>query len=272
MAKPIFNTVSDELIECVSQFVADLRDRGYRVKIEPSEIGFPNTPTLVATRQATTLIIEVDNKPKKARLQAWVRFAKSRPKDTRVAFVTDKQLIGNDEDFLRNESIGLQVLRNGMFIEQIPAADLAVNLSLPDRTSLPRKVKVLLSQAYEQFAGSYWREGFEEACKVLEVEARKYLKKHWRSGRIIVLKPNGQPRALTGRAIDKMTMGQLAKTFEQFQRPNQADSLIGEGLKKINTDRIGVVHTKNKRSTESRLRKNVAQHMWTIVAALKTIK
>ena len=68
-----------------------------------------------------------------------------------------------------------------------------------------------------------------------------------------------------------MTMGQLADTFANIQNQNQADSLIGQTLKKLNRDRVGVVHHKGKARTETRLRTNVGQHMWAIVAALRRL-
>ncbi len=66
-----------------------------------------------------------------------------------------------------------------------------------------------------------------------------------------------------------MTLGQLAKTFADIQNQNQADALIGKTLKKVNTDRVGVVHHKSKARTETRLRTNVGQRMWAIVNALR---
>ena len=66
-----------------------------------------------------------------------------------------------------------------------------------------------------------------------------------------------------------MTMGELARTFANIQNQNQTDSLIGKTLQRVNTDRVGVVHHKSKARTEKRLRTNVGQHMWAIVAAMR---
>src|SRR5260370_32490131 len=119
----------------------------------------------------------------------------------------------------------------------------------------------------DQFDRAQWREGFEDACQALEVQARRYFKKWTKTTRIKVLR-KGIPVALSNKEINKMTMGKLAETFGAIQSPNHADSIIEQALTTINKDRIGVAHHKAHKTTEKRLRTNVGQHMWTIVAAL----
>ena len=109
-----------------------------------------------------------------------------------------------------------------------------------------------------------------DACQGLETEARRYLKKWTRTGRIKILRKKG-PVTLTNAQIDRMTMGQLAEAFRDIQAQNQADNVIGRALATINRDRVGVVHHKRKKVTERRLRANVGQHMWTIIAAMKEL-
>jgi len=76
---------------------------------------------------------------------------------------------------------------------------------------------------------------------------------------------------LAASQINKMTMGQLVHAFGLIQAQNHADSTIHKVLAILNKDRIGVVHHKKKAWTEKRLRTNVGQHMWKIVAALKLL-
>jgi hypothetical protein len=101
------------------------------------------------------------------------------------------------------------------------------------------------------------------------VEARKYLAKWSKTGRITILDRRGAPITLAAREINKLTMGQLASKFRSIQAQNHKDSVIAKALGRINKDRVGVVHHKRKATTEKRLRVNVGQHMWVIVAALK---
>ncbi len=126
----------------------------------------------------------------------------------------------------------------------------------------------MLGPAYEQFARSQWREGFEEACQAFEVEARRYLKAGMRSGRVVI--PNRRGTTATA-DVDRLTMGQLADAFSRIQHQNYADAIIGQTLKAVNRDRVGVVHKKVLKRTENRLRGNVGRHMWSLIEALKVV-
>ena len=66
-------------------------------------------------------------------------------------------------------------------------------------------------------------------------------------------------------------MGRLAGVFAKIQNQNRADSLIGKTFNSINKDRIGVAHHKAKKVTENRLRKNVGNHMWSMINAFKVV-
>jgi hypothetical protein len=74
---------------------------------------------------------------------------------------------------------------------------------------------------------------------------------------------------LTNQEIDRLTLGGLAATFVAIQAQNHADSIIGQALSRINKDRVGAAHFRARTRTERRLRANVGQHMWVIVAALR---
>jgi hypothetical protein len=216
--------------------------------------------------------VEVDVQILSVRINAWVAYACSCGQDTRIAVClpTQTNLTPEQENILREQGVGLYFTTGNGVIEKIAPNDLALGIQLPLLDSLPRKLRPLLGPAYEQFKRSQWREGFEDACQAFENEARRYLKAGCRSGRIIITTNKG-PRNLTSREINRLTMGQLAVTFSQIQNQNHADSVIGQALKKINKDRVGVVHHKSKVGTEKRLRTNVGQHMWIIVAAMKEL-
>jgi hypothetical protein len=151
--------------------------------------------------------------------------------------------------------------------EALPAQDLAVNVQLPELASLPRKLRRVLGPVYEQFGRSQWREGFDDACQVLQVESAKYLKKAIADGRVVI--PDSQGKPTTTAAIDRMTLGQLGIAFSAIPVPNHPDTVIASVLTRINKDRVGVAHHKGKPATETRLRRNVGQHMWRIISAIK---
>ena len=272
MPSRVYKTVSVGLEEYADVAADHFDTSGYKVRVEPEELGFPYTPTFVLKRRPTTIFLEVSNKIPIDRLADWAKYAKSCGTDTRVALCLPHTVPVSADDIarLRDQRIGLYLSFTDRVVEQIAPADLALNVELPDRAALPQRAKEILGSAYDQFGRTQWREGFEDACNALETEARSYLKKWSRTGRIRVLR-KGVPVTLTSHQIDKMTMGQLVKAFANIQAQNHADSMIHKALATLNKDRIGVVHHKKKAWTERRLRSNVGQHMWRIVAAIKLL-
>jgi hypothetical protein len=90
-------------------------------------------------------------------------------------------------------------------------------------------------------------------------------------GRIIVGNRVGNPVDAKPKQIDGMTMGELATTFNNIITQNYSDTVIARALVMLNKDRTNVAHRKVKAATEARLRKNVGQHMWVVVTALKEL-
>jgi|ERR1700687_218099 len=266
-----YTTVADELLEYADILADHFTNRGHRVHVERNELGFPYTATFLCRRGNTTLVLELDNSIQTEKLNNWVRYARSSGKDTRLALCMPSlvNVSPADETYLRTNRIGLYaIFVDPRVDERIAPDDLGLNVALPELGTLPAKLRGLLGPVYDQFDRAQWREGFEDACQVLEVEARRYFKKWSKTTRIKVLR-KGIPIALSNKEINKMTMGKLAETFAAIQSPNYADSIIEQALTTINKDRVGVAHHKARKTTEKRLRANVGQHMWTIVAALK---
>ena len=116
-----------------------------------------------------------------------MQFARSATTDTRVAvgLGADVPRSGRDDALLRELQVGLYIpTEAGDVMEVAPAHDLAVNIALPEAASLPPKLQALLGPAYEQFERSNWREGFGDACQIVEDEAREYMVSGFDSGRI----------------------------------------------------------------------------------------
>ena len=268
-----FLTIPEELLEIADSAADDFSDRGFTIKVEYSEISYPYTPAFVAKRGSTTVIVEVDTDLPNSRMDEWSRYAGSCSRDTGVAVAVPGHIALDPaiEDQLRQKGVGIYRVTSSGVVELAPPKDLALLLKLPERNTLHQKVRRVLARAYEKFSRAEWREGFEEACKVLEEEARRYLKKGLATGRIVVLDKRGKPRRLTDKTVDRMTMGVLQEAFANIQNQNRVDSLVGEALQEVIKDRNSIVHHKGRATTESKLRKNVGQHMWTIVAGLKAI-
>lgn len=268
----VFTTVAPRLLEYAEVVAEHFKTHGYKVHPERMELGFPYTPTILCKRGATTLILEVSNRLlDEKKTHAWIGYAKSSTKDTRVAICLPPKVVipPNIEADLKNLGMGVYIVQaDNSLLERIPPRDLALQIELPQLVSLSRKLQSLLGSAYEQFDRTHWREGFEDVCQVLETEARRYLKNGIKSSRITIMGRRG-PSNPTSQQIDKMTMGQLAKVFSSIQNQNYLDTQIGKTLSQINTDRIGVVHHKSKLRTEKKLRANVGQHMWAIIVLLR---
>ena len=276
MGKRTYLTLALELEEYAERVATELEDRGYTVKAEKDELGFPRTPTLLAKRQRTTLVIElvieVASSNFLQKLDSWTRFGKSCGYDLRVLICVPEnpQPSLKDQGQIRARGCGLWTISSSGVTTVIPPHDLAISIVLPERRSLPPRLKTLLGTAYEQFDQTSWREGFDEACKVLEIEARRYLR-HWmQTGRIQLMAKKG-PRKLTGPQVDKLPMGELAKVFRQIVAKTRTDSQVEKALAAINDDRVLRTHHKDKKTTESSLRRNVGRHMWTIIETLKLL-
>ena len=268
-----FLTVAEELLEhaeCVADF---FEERGYKVRVEQMEIGYPYTPTLQCRRTPTTLLVEVYGSVQRDRVTAWARYAKSCSRDTRIAVALPQGAPRRPEDdsMLRDLGVGLYLSGGTRTEEAVAPRDMAVNVQLPELRTLPPKMRRVLGSVYDQFDRSQWREGFEEACQAVEVLSRKYLKDGITGGRIVLFTKAGNRRILTLQQIDKLTLGQLAQAFGQIQKQNYSDATIAKVLMRLNKDRVAVVHHKSKTATETRRRTNVGQHMWSVIAVLKEL-
>ena len=269
MADRVYLTVPEELLT-VADAVADRYEEfGYSVRVEHRELGYPYTPTLDCLRNSAALVIvEVDLEVKMDRLREWAGYGRSCSTDTRIVAAVRTNPVEADLARLDDLGVGLLICTEDRIVESMAAQDLAVNVKLPRLNRFSNEVRRLLGPVYEQFARGQWREGFEDACKVVEDLGRSYLSKHLSSGRIEILDKAGRKRNLSAAEIDRMTLGALANAFGGIRIKNRTDTLAAQVLSQINDDRIGVVHKKWARKTEENLRKNVGQHMWTVVRAV----
>jgi hypothetical protein len=268
-----FLTVAEELLGEASAVAAHYVALGYKVKEEPRELGYPFAPTLRCKRRPTTVFGEVDRRVRMERVGEWAAFASSAASDTQVvaAVPATARVSSRQNVTLKTMGVGLLIVSDGTVTEAMAPRDLAMNVSLPNIGRDPTAIRAALGPAYEHFARSQWREGFGDACVVLEGACRKYLWKALKSGRTIVLKENGNPKLLKKAQVDNLTMGQLAGDFSRMQKQNHCDSILAAGLAALNDDRILVAHKKRETAAERALRDNVGPQMWRIVHALREI-
>jgi hypothetical protein len=266
-----FLSTPEELLAAALVHGEALEARGFRLQVEPFDLAYPYTPVFIGKRQQTTVIVEVQSVLNFDNLEQWVRYGKACQTDTRVILGLPHgvEISGEQLDRLRSLGVGLRLIGGGKVYEVLPASDLALQIEPPN---LPKKLRPILGEAYDKFDRGQWREGFEDACMVFEQEARAYLRTHVSRGRV-TFRPTRRGGVPTLTQIDGMTMGQLAEAFARIQTPNQADTRIGQALKRLNRDRVTVAHYKGRGAArESRLRRNVGKNMFIVITGLKAIK
>jgi hypothetical protein len=265
-----YNWVPDDLVEVADEIRAWLQGRGYALKIEKVSDGFPFPPTFHCTRtKLERLLVEVLPDWQENRLQTWVAYAKTCKSELKICMGVSHDLVLSPTVIAKIRKAGVGVLRSGggnTYFE-IEPVDATMDVSLPSRASLPKETKVLLGAVYDHFEASRWREGFEEACKVFEKAAKRYLKKWVKTGRVRFVTTTGLV-AYTNKKIDRFTLGQLGNAFEAIQAQNSSDRAIKRAIDSILKDRNNLTHDKWNLRTENRLRNNVGHHMWIITQAL----
>ncbi len=269
-----YGFLSDSLVEEANPMAEHLETLGYKVMVDHILDAAPSVPTFHAKRNKTELVVIVIAAVEIERLKNWCAYAKSTGRDFRVNCIIPSQtnLTPIELEFMRREGVGLFRRHNGEIIEEIAARDLGLNVGLPSLGTLSVPVRKHLGAAYEQFNKSQWREGFEDACQALENLSRKYLINEVQKGRVTqFIKASGAVSASV-KKVKNMTLGQLAHAFGEIPNQNQTDAQLAQILKKINKDRVAVVHFKNRAATETRLRKNVGMHMWSIIAGIKLLR
>lgn len=206
-----------------------------------------------------------------ALMEDWCRYAKSAGRDLRVAVLVPvanwNGIGGVARAKLTHAGIGVFVAQNDRIEELAEPHDIGVNVTLPELSRMRRDHRILLAPAYDHFRHSRWREGFDEACRAVESQARTYLVAGIASGRITVVSQAGKVVTPSFPQVRRMPLGMLAQTFKHIKNQTLSDSLIGKTLGSINPDRIGRAH--GKRAVEQRLRMNVGRHMHAIVGAIQ---
>jgi hypothetical protein len=266
-------TVADELIEYADGAIRYFRNKGHAIKVEPEDLGFPYTPTFTAKLSHTLVICDVQDRVNVDRTLEWVQYARTCQRDTRVivALAGSVMVKPRDEQKLSAFGVGVLMCSAENCYEKLIAIDQALALSLPELTTLPPKVRRVLAPAYDQFARGDWREGFKTACQSFELEARSYLEKALRLGKVQLVTPTGKYSKVKPATISRATQGQLAGYYRTIAAPNKTEAFLEQALARLNDDRVRAIHYGTSGHTEARLRRNVGQHMLVIINALKYV-
>lgn len=264
-----FLTVTGELHDAAIAAVTYFETHGHDVKAEIRDVTFPLTPTMIATRGQTVRIVEVTSSIDMTTINKWTAYCKSCSKDTRFAIcVTSMEGIdGHLLEQIRTDGVGIYVIGTEGFSVFFEPKDLAMNAELPSLKEFKSGVRKSLGPAWEDFKTKGWDEGFENACKAFEKDARRYLAK-WIGKRVNIVDKKGIIDNPTSKQINAMTMGALAKKYALLNLPNACDSTVRQVLELINKDRVKIAH--KKKGWES-VRTHVGKYMYAILNAVVAI-
>ncbi len=273
MAK--FSLTPDKLVPAAKRLSADLRERGYRVIVEPEVDAYPTVPTMHAKRTGTTVVVVVVSRIFDRAIQDWVNYACSCASDVRVAIGLNapEGLAAAKQTEMSDLGVGVYWIRDERVDELVAARDVGLNLELPSRNTLPPALRRILSDVYDEYERGDWEDCFEAAALALETTVRTYLKDGLRRGRITLIRGKRTgPWSPSATAINRMTLGDLRTNLGYIQNQNAVDAQIGRTIARINKDRIGVVHHRRKHSTRTRLRRNIGAHIWLVISTLAKMK
>ena len=271
-----FNTTPDDLVDAARALAQHLRDASFKVSVEPDHDSYIAIPTLVAKRTGSTTIVVVASKPPINRIKDWAAFAKSQGSETRVllglaayggkSHLTDKELA-----LLKSLGVGIYRIDENGVQQWFEPKDLALDFDLPERKRLPRKIKGILAETYDEHEKGDWEKSFGAACLALEDEARAYIKKHYKAGRIYFVRGT-KPWNPTQADLNRLPLGALRDAFSAIANPNALDSLIERSITQVNGDRVKVTHFRKNARARSAFRKRVPTHIWQILVTLAKIK
>lgn len=267
-------TVPEELLGVAERLCEHFEANGYSVKMEDrSRTDYPYMPTIRCKRASTVIFMEVvGDVPGKERLREWKAYCSSQRGDTRFALGMPmlRELSASHLVALRAEGIGLFAVGEGYEVQEIVNPhDLSLNLQPPTLSAYPNRVRKTLGPAWEELHRGNWREGFDAACVALEGEVRKYLIRNTLNQRLSFGSPSGGARTHSARDFKRMTMGQLKDALASITNPNHADSILYTVLRSLNPDRILVAHRRQEARAESKLRRKVPGHLWSIVRGVE---
>ncbi|WP_157502406.1 hypothetical protein [Leucobacter celer] len=268
-----FELIPDDLLSAVVHYGSWLEAQGYRVTVEPVDLGYPNTPVFRAHRQAgEAFFYEVASKVNLARAEEWVKFGRASQSDTRyiVGIATDKAVLPATLTRLTALGVGVDVITGSSVTSLVSPHDLSLNVEFP---ALARSLQKALGKARDLWGQGNWKESYEDACLAVETIARQYLKRAVKSGRVSFVSVKGKPIRRTEAQVGKMTLGELAIAFAEITGPTQTESQVAVGLARINPRRVTVAHFKHTKGKRARqLRDEVGRDLNVIVNCITLLR
>jgi hypothetical protein len=271
---PQFLTVPHELQPIVRDCFNWLHENGFAIKIEHRLDHYPESATILASRDGNQYFYIFDAKVKLDRCKMWSGYGHSCSRPTYIVECIPETAKMSGKTIAQAKSIGVGltlVTEEGQINEIVAPLDLTLNLKLPPLHGHRVVIKRALRPIEARFGRGEWKIGFEESCKLVEMRARDYMRREARAGNVRIIGKNGATKQVLEAEIGRMPLGALAELFCNKLSQSQVDSILCSGLKQINPDRISVAHNIKDKRRERRLRDNVGKHMWTINNMLKAL-
>ncbi|MBX3104002.1 MAG: hypothetical protein KF867_03410 [Cryobacterium sp.] len=266
-----FVLVPVDLLDAVVTYGNWLEANGFRLEAEPYDLEYPNSPVLKGVRAQQSHFYEVASSVNVLRAEEWVKYGRASTQDTRyvVAIANGNSVSPSELSRLRELGVGVDIIENSSVNHLCPAHDLSLNVEFP---TLSKKLHRSLGNARDLFSQGNWKESFEDACQALETEARDYLRKAVRGGRVSFVNDRGKTVVYTEAQVSGMTLGGLAIAFTNLVGPTQTESRVAQALTRINPRRVTVAHFKYKSGKRARdLRTQVGKDLIVIVNSMKML-
>lgn len=204
------------------------------------------------------------------KLEEWARYAKAQSHDTRIAAAVPASCdLSPYVARLSTLGVGLYVCGNDGMQEILEPIDQAFQTGIPSLRGQPHRVQKALGSSIEKCRRGHMFDGFEEGCVALEVAARKHLAASITAGRIVITSRRGV--TTTASDVLSMSMGQLKDIYARIPTPTHGEQTVAAVLKTINQDRITIAHYRDDATRIGRLRKNLGNHLWLILSAMREI-
>lgn len=268
-----FELVPDDLLSAVIHYGIWLEGQGYKVTVEPFDLVYPNTPVFRAYRQAgEDYFYEVASVVNLARAEEWAKFGHASQRDTRyiVAIASDNPIAPSSLARLKALGVGVDVIVAAEVTSLSSPHDLSLNVEFP---TLPTQLKKVLGKARDLWGQGNWKEAYEDACLALEGEARTYLRKAVKAGRVSFVSSKGKAIQHSESDVAGMTLGQIKDAFVVIAVPTQSESRAAVALARINPRRVTVAHFKHKRGKRAKqLRDEVGRDLYVIVNCITMLR
>lgn len=272
-----YATLSLDLVEHAESFFAFLRAKGLRVAVEPSDLHFPNTPTLLGSRGGMEYIVEVRDVRPKLMLDAvkpWLNYARARGRETYVALVlpSTAALPALVITAAKDLGIGVFTTDNGKALEIAKPRDLTANIGVPELANERAVIRKLLRDCFSKVADGQIVDGFRDASSVLEKASKEHVRHGISAKRLTFIDSSGTAVTYSAAKIRKKTLGQTKDVFEQIVAPNHQDTVALNAMKSILDDRNAATHDGTNATVVRRIKRNTGRHLLAILNAIKALK